>query len=430
MVDLEKGRAILGHAKPVDRGDPCKHLHLQNMRLLFLKQFLENSSIHGFKHLVQTRDCHWIERLFWIIICGLSWYGCAVIIVSLFDEFINRPLAITAETSYLNWVTPFPTLVLCTSFSKEANEYAVKIIDSRGSNGRRFSTKLLMGEGYVEELDGVLTAEDLISIYSKAKVNCSNIFSECTWNGRSFNCCDEFGLLESPAGFCYMLNSVHTRLSNEQSRIKFIVNRVSRQAYLSVNFTDQFSNWFRKPELKVYFLNNYDIPTLTSGDNKIVKKDGMITGIDFTIEDIVNDEGVKSLSPDKRECRFSDENDHNSIYKHYSYEGCIIDLTIKHMLGKCGCVSFRYPRKAHMRVCNMTEMGCILNLKEKSGLAERECLPDCDGSFIHAYAWKSPQRDSKVGGLRIKLLSTPFVRFRRYIVHSTLDLIGIYNSIL
>ena len=94
------------------------------------------------------------------------------------------------------------------------------------------------------------------------------------------------------------------------------------------------------------------------------------------------------------------------------------------MIENCGCVSFRYPRKMHMPVCNMTEMRCIRMLKEETEFMERECLPNCDGSSIYAYQWKS-LIDEKVGGLHIKMLSTSFIRFRRYLIHSTLDLIGI-----
>ena len=103
----------------------------------------------------------------------------------------------------------------------------------------------------------------------------------------------------------------------------------------------------------------------------------------------------------------------------------MFQLTVRHMIEKCGCVTFRYPRKSYMPVCNMTQMQCILKLKETSGFMEHECLPDCEGSFIYAYQWKSSKQDTKVGGLRIKMLSIPFVRYRRYVLHTTLDLIGI-----
>ena len=80
-------------------------------------------------------------------------------------------------------------------------------------------------------------------------MSCTSIFSECSWNQKTFNCCDEFGLVQSSVGFCYMLNSVHARLP--RSSVKFIVDRVSKQIYLSVNFTKQFYNWHRNPDVKV-----------------------------------------------------------------------------------------------------------------------------------------------------------------------------------
>ena len=59
-----------------------------------------------------------------------------------------------------------------------------------------------------------------------------------------------------------------------------------------------------------------------------MKKYDTVTGIDFTLEDIINDEGVKNMSPDKRKCRFFYENHHNSMYKYYSYGGCSIDVSL------------------------------------------------------------------------------------------------------
>ena len=78
-------------------------------------------------------------------------------------------------------------------------------------------------------------------------------------------------------------------------------------------------------------MNNYDIPTITSSDNKEIKKLGPVTNTEFTMEDIINDEGVMRLSPNKRKCRFVNENDHDSVFQHYSYEGCSIDVSLRNI---------------------------------------------------------------------------------------------------
>uniref|UniRef100_A0A182T183 Uncharacterized protein n=1 Tax=Anopheles maculatus TaxID=74869 RepID=A0A182T183_9DIPT len=42
------------------------------------------------------------------------------------------------------------------------------------------------------------------------RANCSEIFDECRWNERPFDCCRYFKPIDTTIGLCFLLNSVHT----------------------------------------------------------------------------------------------------------------------------------------------------------------------------------------------------------------------------
>ena len=71
-----------------------------------------------------------------------------------------------------------------------------------------------------------------------------------------------------------------------------------------------------------------EIPTISTSNNKILKNIEKVIGIDFNILDIVNEDGVRSTSPEKRECRFPEENKDALIYNLYSFDGCSTDVNI------------------------------------------------------------------------------------------------------
>lgn len=41
---------------------------------------------------------------------------------------MERPVAITADTSYIDWTTPFPGIAICLEFTDESMEYALEYI--------------------------------------------------------------------------------------------------------------------------------------------------------------------------------------------------------------------------------------------------------------------------------------------------------------
>lgn len=52
-------------------------------------------------------------RLFWLVCVLLSWYGSLYLIRQSWTTFQNNPINFGVETTYLEWNTQFPSVVVC-----------------------------------------------------------------------------------------------------------------------------------------------------------------------------------------------------------------------------------------------------------------------------------------------------------------------------
>ena len=57
---------------------------------------------------------------------------------------------------------------------------------------------------------------------------------------------------------------------------------------------------------------------------------------------------IRDFDVQARNCLFEDERDEpNSqvtMFKHYSEENCLLECRAKHLMDKCGCLPYYYPR--------------------------------------------------------------------------------------
>ncbi|XP_031775816.1 uncharacterized protein LOC105736893 isoform X6 [Apis florea] len=87
-----------------------------------IKQYLTNCSIHGVKYLVDDQ-LSYIERLFWLIFCVLCWWGCTNMIKDVLINYVQYPVALTAETTYVDWQIPFPAVAFCITSAPTLKRY-------------------------------------------------------------------------------------------------------------------------------------------------------------------------------------------------------------------------------------------------------------------------------------------------------------------
>ncbi|XP_043519293.1 uncharacterized protein LOC122533540 isoform X1 [Frieseomelitta varia] len=382
-------------------------------------QYLTNCTIHGVKYLVNDQ-LSFVERLFWLIFCALSWYGCANMINNVVRNYIQYPIALTTETTYLDWQTPFPTVAFCFTVTSPIKKLF------KGNPG--------LFTNYPDSKSLRESSEHLLSLYQTMRIPCEEFLAECTWNNVKFDCCTEFKeLRKTGVGYCIAMNTFHSKPG-----VHFFVNRTVKYGDLVVDIL--MSEKMKKQiysGFTVHLLNNLKLPILNNVDKgDIPIKSGKTTRVEFTMQDTFNEDGVKKIAVEHRGCRFPEETRTNNLFNVYSSDSCYLEVIIERMIKLCGCVNFYYfvPRGA--RACNGTEMLCIIENKmniDLQSLKNEGCLPDCEGTSLVVNHLEPSEYDSPsrmYGRLHFTLLSHPTMRYRRYVVNDLLDVIVSVGSAL
>ncbi|XP_048509629.1 uncharacterized protein LOC105687428 [Athalia rosae] len=148
-------------------------------------------------------------------------------------------------------------------------------------------------------------------------------------------------------------------------------------------------------------------------------------------------ENIRALSIDQRQCWFDGEAKLGST-EQYSYQTCVTECRIDHILSLCNCVPFYYPNVfANARTCDLTDVKCMrLYRRVLSSLqtpidmevenktvddAECYCLPQCSDKWyslssetanIKRIKYDAPMLEYYSYGLDIRNLSLMNVYFR------------------
>jgi amiloride-sensitive sodium channel len=102
-----------------------------------IKEYFLNSSLHGL-HFISDKRFHWTERLFWIICVLASWVNSAkstltslilfeqgaslALMLSAIEQYQTQKISFSVHTSYLDWKTNFPSIVLCEKSNEKMDE--------------------------------------------------------------------------------------------------------------------------------------------------------------------------------------------------------------------------------------------------------------------------------------------------------------------
>nr|XP_046483577.1 sodium channel protein Nach [Neodiprion pinetum] len=351
------------------------------------------------------------------------------------DAFLNRSVAFTIESTYLNWQTKLPSLSVCMRTVPKS------LITANSLHSKKFGSKInpyawrWLFSGITKKSSKQvtneftkLTSDDIVSLFTESVVNCTELLTECYWKSIKFDCCEEFHPLQTVGGTCYAINSAQTK-SGDTLKNKFTMNRKTGLGYLHVGLTT-IALSEQSVNIQVFVHDNLEIPTaLTHGDREIYTKFGKVVSIYYNLQETINDDGLRSIPMERRRCRLSDETDNVLYYKRYSSDGCVIELQMENMLTRCGCVSHLFPHTPRMPVCNYTGLQCIHNQNAfaiNEEVSKHRCIPDCESAVIKIF--QNPQAIAEFSrfkisqGIHLELLELPSYRFRRYVVRSLLDL--------
>ncbi|XP_049767900.1 sodium channel protein Nach-like [Schistocerca cancellata] len=402
-----------------------------------VKEYLSTSSIHGLRFIVQSGR-HWTERLFWLICCVLSWYASALLIKSSWNAFQNNAVSFAMETLYLNFSTDFPAVIVC----EKNNDDRIKTVMNRNMGIHDFDLEEIYAEitffhgeahftkdaCYNTKVKRLVAEqcpqEGLKQISQEFHTPCNGLIFNCTWNGITFHCCEQFLPLDTEIGLCFAINSWQTNhLRYNASPLNMVsdANTGPGRLYFEIG-----------EPVMVYVLATQEVPTINTPEYRyFFMKPGRQVQHRYSVKEVENDQAVHELTIKQRHCRFHYENYDNGLYPYYAYSVCITECRKKAQLQLCNCASHQLPN--NKRVCNLSGIVCIsdhhaylsvLRNKESSKNALLcTCEQSCEDQLItHTYGTIRMLK-SQHGALEISLQSLPYERLKRTVVRSHLDMV-------
>ncbi|KAJ8722053.1 hypothetical protein PYW08_004455 [Mythimna loreyi] len=401
-----------------------------------IKDYCANCTFAGV-HYIADDTKHVTERILWLVLVIVSWYGSALLIISAWEAFILSPISFGLETTYTDWDTRMPTVAVCESAN---NPKIFNVSDTIWPPGHlldledalkeiayfRGVSYVLIGTCHLNPDPDPLCPTSNYSYYaSLVRSDCSKIIKNCSYNDEEFSCCDYFQPIDTDIGQCFILNSVQTKKPNPYPMVNNLKNLrgvIKYDSYLTT---------------LMYTLGEDEVPTVTTLHSSTLKiQPGYIYRRILSVRNIENDPLITETTPEQRACRFHHENE-DGLYPQYSYSACTVRCRKLAQLESCQCNDHFILDTTEETRCNLSGMACLNRLSShlttlKPPWANRpglscNCLPSCDETEITVIKDVTIPVKNKIykkkSRVEIILAYLPTERFKRNVVRSRLDLV-------
>ncbi|XP_073956887.1 sodium channel protein Nach-like isoform X1 [Choristoneura fumiferana] len=400
-----------------------------------LKDYCSNCTFAGV-HFIADDTKHWFERLVWVALVALSWYGSAILIIAAWDAFRESPISFGVETTYTKWETKLPSVAVCET---ENTEKLYSVCDTIWPPGHLLDLEdtlkdLAYFRGISYSLTEVCAISNpdpmcLMSNYSYyanlVRSGCQEIITNCSYNDVPFNCCEYFQPIDTDMGACFIINSIQTK---KPKLLPMISNMRSKSSILKFEVLLPST---------MYTLNKEEVPSITSLQSSAMHLQlGHKYRRQVAVRDIDNDLLIVETTPEQRACRFHSENK-DGLYPHYSYSACTVLCRKRAQLEVCNCNDHFMLGTPESDRCNVSGLACIhahashlTTLKppwaNRPGLS-CDCLPSCEETEITIIkdvdvSLRSKKEKTKAY-VEMVLAFLPTERFKRIVVRSRLDLV-------
>ncbi|XP_046391545.1 acid-sensing ion channel 4-B-like [Ischnura elegans] len=370
-----------------------------------------------------------MSRLFWLLVCGVSWYFCSLFLVETWNVYENNPISFVIETDYLRWNTSFPAVSVCEENNDgrvfevadqllgKVHDYNLDDVIKEISYFRE--TTFYINHYCVDNMACPQTGLQKIAVMVRSP--CEDVFESCRWNSVAFNCCSRFIPVYTEVGTCYTINSLHDR--GKELYPLMVSNRSTGPGVLDLEI---------KIPSRVHLHSAEEVPFLNSPEGTQALEGAQVVKR-FAVREVRNEEDVEWVDAELRRCRFPWEVV-ETAYDHYSYGGCVVHCRVRHQLQKCNCTPPLIPGAGPESTCNMSGLLCLTKVIGKLAVLKSEwnearngiycpCFPSCDEieiDTIEEYATRTPGRTRHVRMIMDRL---PSERFLRHVVRGKLDLV-------
>ncbi|KAJ2947579.1 hypothetical protein O0L34_g17372 [Tuta absoluta] len=377
--------------------------------------------------------------LFWLTFLGLCCFGAASILRSVLSLYSNDVVSYSVETDYLSWETPFPAITVCedkVNLNRMkgwlASENMPASLSSFFKEVFYWSEKFCKCDYKPDDLNKKYI-EDYQKYTYKVRYNCSQMITDCSWNGLPFECCDRFLPLETEIGICFSFNS---QLTKPESTI-VTLNRKARQLPELV-FTTPAPQY---TSLKIHGPDEaISAPTMNDvlgRKNSLLKPDGLNPPIDIDIslkveEHTVSDISVSTLPPSLRGCLYKHEKpDFARLwpFKVYSLNTCVLYCRLIWQVNQCNCTHHFMPQLEGVPVCGISGMRCLFSYKDDflSVGVECECPLACEDTIYKLVNMFKEDHSEEVekGATRVRISFSSLLslRIRRQAIRGMLTFV-------
>ncbi|XP_014213203.1 sodium channel protein Nach-like [Copidosoma floridanum] len=439
-------------------GEPRTRRTLAQLLWEQLKDYLNNSSLAGYKYMVEARRTPY-ERIMWVVLHVVMMITLCLIVWDVLQDYRHTPVVTIVDSyhypsSFLDW----PAVSLCSinRISKKATERLAERIKSSNATDLPLDriVSLLYNLGYLyetsfgeynksqdEELDALLKKYlndnyDLTQLMKELTPQCNDILIKCRFRFEARRCSELFTFRKTQDGFCCTFNyarpidDVHGPVIENHVNGTYKIKRLGQMnglTFLLDPFLDDYffsilpiSGW------KITIFNSGDYPDNTSGGvSDALISPGTENFLELNAVSFYSEKSVRSFEVNERKCIFNDEIP--ALYDGYTYSDCIVDCKVNDIWTTCGCRPFYFPERFQHRVCNTSDIGCLNKFKtkwwsvlphdikqdgeeskifnyisnESWSLRCKSCYPSCDD--VHYYLQTSSvnlQKDEQISFLK------------------------------
>ncbi|XP_055382468.1 pickpocket protein 28-like [Condylostylus longicornis] len=388
-------------------------------------EYCECSTIHGVRYIGERRRS-WIERVFWLIIFGISIYICVTLIQNIWKKWHSTPVIVSfADKSTPIWQIPMPTITICPDNKSNSSlfrfeNYEAQIrenisnYDTWNRQEKRFMDINLQVCDYTDKdffnfTDKVYKGnflKELKKLYPKPDF----LFPITRFDDvMAFNDYKQFfDIVVTEFGVCYSFNmlpleNIYKKRTVTDELINFAhdgdqdpetVLRYDRSTTwtLETGFSEDGNQLFpyrmynsvmenglliliygRKSDIdpicgegdegfKFAVSTPGDIPQLSKQYSSVPFSYEVL--VDITPELITTDETAVDYSPKIRQCFYENER-RLAYFQSYSQANCEFECLTNYTLAKCKCVRFNMPRAKNTHTCGAAKISCYQEAKRE-----------------------------------------------------------------
>uniref|UniRef100_A0A182MXN7 Pickpocket n=1 Tax=Anopheles dirus TaxID=7168 RepID=A0A182MXN7_9DIPT len=358
-----------------------------------------NSTIHGFKYLVGNKRTT-IERVWWVIVCLLSLYGCGRLIHSVYTKWDQNPVVVTfAEKPAPVFSIPFPAVTICPEtkvrkkvldFSKAYQLYNDEELWQYMAVEQMAKLEALLQVcdfSFGQEMNNETYADDVVELLQQMAIPFDDIFLVCGWRAVPIDCRKFFKQTLTDSGICYTFNSLAADelMRREQLHDEYDYTKENQSARFW-NIDDGYSSGaggdtypkrsfgagIRAGMYVILKVLMKDVDYLCGGFKVHLHSPGqyprtvnqffripLSQEVSVSVDPVILDTGpnVRQYNPNRRLCFYNHER-YLRYFKVYSKFNCDIECLSNFTLEMCGCVPFALPRDSEARICGLGMAAC------------------------------------------------------------------------